>query len=254
MLDIVSHAKSKLELAIDNITPTTTSCGDIKVARDNIIKALGILDLLSSLLQSKNDEKQSMKPEIYHIDNDSSSIQDEGEQNEFTTTNIKVVVDKSITKHSNNQKILFENIVGNQDAKQALYENVVLPLTFSPELKKVVFAGIRKGAGNVLLHGPPGTGKTMLAQAAACEADAVLYSVRPSDILSKYQGESERFLQNLFEEARKQPRAIIFFDEFDSLAVSRGGADEGAQARRLLRYHQFFYYHHHHHLLSLLSK
>ena len=61
----------------------------------------------------------------------------------------------------------------------------------------------------------------MLAHAAACEADALLYNVRPSDILSKYQGESERYVRTLFEEARKLPRAIIFFDEFDSLAVAR---------------------------------
>jgi vacuolar protein-sorting-associated protein 4 len=57
-----------------------------------------------------------------------------------------------------------------------------------------------------------GTGKTSLAEAAAREASADFFCIRPSDILSKYQGESERFLRNLFEMARKRSRAVIFFD------------------------------------------
>ena len=198
MLDIVSHAKSKLELAIVNITSSDSSSNtssssnshsgsgnshDLKDARDNIIKALGILDLLTSLLQSKNDKDAKPIDICYHIDNDnndnnshrnSSTSNNNDNTDDNDNTNIsKTIGDStgssgdngssgdgssinSIIKHSPNQRILFENIIGNQDAKQALYENVVLPLSFSPALKKVVFAGIRKGAGNVLLHGPPG--------------------------------------------------------------------------------------------------
>jgi len=62
------------------------------------------------------------------------------------------------------------------------------------------------------LYGPPGTGKTCLAQAAAFEADAVFFSIRPSDILSKYQGESERYLNGVFQKARSFKNSIIFFD------------------------------------------
>lgn len=95
----------------------------------------------------------------------------------------------------------------------------------------------------------------MLTQAAASDSKAKFYSVRPSDILSKYQGESERYLSNLFTEARSQGRAIIFFDgkslymhsyfrssiigatyysEFDCIAITRGCSEEGLQCRRLL--------------------
>lgn len=63
----------------------------------------------------------------------------------------------------------------------------------------------------------PGTGKTMLAQAAATEANAAFYSVRPSDVLSKYQGESERYLKGVFRQARTQARAIIFFDGWHTI-------------------------------------
>jgi hypothetical protein len=85
------------------------------------------------------------------------------------------------------RKLRFDDIVGYCGAKQQLYENVVLPLTLSAEVKAQLFGGIRSGSGNVILHGPPGTGKTILCQAAAEEAGAVLINIRPSDILSKYQ-------------------------------------------------------------------
>lgn len=105
-----------------------------------------------------------------------------------------------------------------------------------------------------------GTGKTLLAQATAAEAGAAFFCVHPSDVLSKYQGESERYLKSVFQQARAQGKAIIFFDgkvfvgflrasansstsmmptEFDSIASSRGGGNDesgggGVQARRLL--------------------
>lgn len=83
------------------------------------------------------------------------------------------------------QGMLFENIIGCNQAKRSLHENVILPLTMANELRASVFAGIRGGTGNVLLYGPPGMGKTILVDAAAGEAEAALISVRPSDILSK---------------------------------------------------------------------
>eukprot|EP01035_Chromulina_nebulosa_P021461 gene21461-27799_t len=101
-------------------------------------------------------------------------------------------------------------------------------------LRSLIYTGVRRINGSVLLYGPPGCGKTILVQAAANEANGTLYSVRPSDILSKYQGESERYIRYLFEQALKQPKSIIFFDEFDSIAVARGAADDSIQSRRLL--------------------
>ncbi|CAM9293034.1 unnamed protein product, partial [Hapterophycus canaliculatus] len=77
--------------------------------------------------------------------------------------------------------------------------------------------GIRSSGSSVLLHGPPGTGKTTIAQAASQEAGAAFYSVIPSTILSKYQGESERVLHQLFDDAKKTKPSIIFLDELDAL-------------------------------------
>ena len=82
-----------------------------------------------------------------------------------------------------NRLVTFDNIIGSQDAKLALYENLILPLSMSAADRRRVFQGVLAGGGNVLLYGPPGTGKTCLAQAAACEANAELFAIRPSEIL-----------------------------------------------------------------------
>lgn len=98
-----------------------------------------------------------------------------------------------------------------------------------------ILQGIRHSIGNILLHGPPGTGKTLLAQAVANECQADLFVMNPSDILSKYQGESERYVRDAFQKARDRPKAVLFFDEFDAIAMTRNRSniDEG-NSRRLL--------------------
>ena len=130
----------------------------------------------------------------------------------------------------------FSSIIGYHDVKEKLFENIILPLTMKQDLRQRIYVGVRANCGNMLLYGPPGTGKTLLAKAVANECDAALFSIRPSEMLSKYQGESEKYLKYLFEVTRKHEKAIIFFDEFDSIAMSRGSTDEGGgvQARRLI--------------------
>ncbi|CAN0455154.1 unnamed protein product, partial [Ascophyllum nodosum] len=129
--------------------------------------------------------------------------------------------------------LTFDSIVGNPDAKRALFEHVVLPLKLSEAARSSLFAGIRSSGNNVLLHGPPGTGKTTIAKAASQEAGAAFFSVTPSSILSKYQGESERVLCQLFDKAKSRKPSIIFLDEVDAVAPSRDGLDD-VQSRRLL--------------------
>jgi fidgetin-like protein 1 len=126
----------------------------------------------------------------------------------------------------------FDHIIGAESAKATLVENVVLPLGLHPTLREKVFSGVRRGSVNVLLYGPPGCGKTILARASAYESRAVFFSIKPSDLHSKYIGESEKYIRKLFISARSYDRAIIFFDEFDSLAQDRSGED--GFGRRLL--------------------
>ena len=115
--------------------------------------------------------------------------------------------------------ITFDDIAGLEDVKQAIRERIILPRKH-PE----IFSQFRlKAEGGVLLYGPPGTGKTMIAKAIAHEIDSAFYSVRCSDIVGKYFGEAERNVKSLFETARAEQSAIIFFDEFEALAAKRGG-------------------------------
>ena len=107
-------------------------------------------------------------------------------------------------------------------------QTVILPTRF-PQL----FTGKRKPFKGILLYGPPGTGKSYLAKAVATEADSTFFSVSSADLISKWQGESERLVRNLFEMARESEggRAIIFLDEVDSLCGSRSEGESDSLRR-----------------------
>lgn len=113
----------------------------------------------------------------------------------------------------------FSDIAGLEDVKDSINRRIILPRKH-PDLYKRFK---RKMNGGILLYGPPGNGKTMIAKAIACEVDAAFFSVRCSDIVGKYFGESEKNIKSLFEAARKEELAVIFFDEFEALGAQRGG-------------------------------
>ncbi len=116
----------------------------------------------------------------------------------------------------------FHDIAGLEEAKEQMYASLILP-SKHPELFDRY--GLEGNTG-VLLYGPPGTGKTMLARAVASETDAKFYSVNPTDIRNAYVGRSEKNIRELFETAREDEKAVIFFDDFDSLGRSRGNSSE----------------------------
>src|ERR687890_263094 len=122
-----------------------------------------------------------------------------------------------VSKEGGVPSITYEDIGGLGNAVGRVREMIELPLRH-PELFKRLGVEAPKG---VLLHGPPGTGKTLLAKAVANETNANFYTIGGPEIMSKYYGESEERLRNVFQEAEKNAPSIIFIDEIDSIAPKR---------------------------------
>jgi transitional endoplasmic reticulum ATPase len=115
-------------------------------------------------------------------------------------------------------KVSWEDVGGLEDVKQQLKEAVEWPLT-RPEVFKRM--GITAPRG-ILLYGPPGTGKTLLAKAVAHESKANFISIKGPEVLSKWVGESEKAVRELFKKARQVAPTIVLLDEIDSIASKRG--------------------------------
>ncbi|XP_046326725.2 vacuolar protein sorting-associated protein 4-like isoform X1 [Haliotis rufescens] len=122
----------------------------------------------------------------------------------------------------NSRNIKFCDVAGLAEAKQALTEAIIMPLHY-PKL----FTGGRKPWKRILLFGPPGTGKSRLAQAVAAEINSTFYSVSSADLISSWVGESEKLIKELFCHATSQPgRSVIFIDEIDSICRQRSSREE----------------------------
>jgi vacuolar protein-sorting-associated protein 4 len=124
--------------------------------------------------------------------------------------------------------VKWSEIAGLDNCKQSLREAIVLPIA-KPDL----FKGARKPWSGILLFGPPGCGKTLLAKAAATECKATFFSISSAEILSKWLGESEKLISTLFKLGRMKAPSLIFIDEIDSVATRRGEGTESGGERRV---------------------
>lgn len=113
--------------------------------------------------------------------------------------------------------VTFNDVAGMENVKEEIRIKLIYPFEHPEEAKKY---GIGSGGG-LLLYGPPGTGKTFIAKAIANEVDAIFFSIKPSDIMSKWVGEAEQNIAELFRMARSYPKSVIFIDEVESLVPKR---------------------------------
>ena len=113
--------------------------------------------------------------------------------------------------------VRFSDIAGLEDVKQEIYLKMIHPFQH-PELAKHYRIDV---GGGLLLFGPPGTGKTMIAKAVACELDATIFVMSPAQMLSKWVGEAEQNVRKLFAAAKEEEKSVIFIDEIEALVPRR---------------------------------
>lgn len=189
----------------------------IKFTKDENVKKL-YYDRAKEYL-NRIDAIQQNKGRISSGGDDKKSKGKDGEDGELSGE-----ISGAIVREKPNVK--WDDVANLVEAKKALRESVILPMA-RPDL----FTGARRPWKGILLFGPPGNGKTYLAKAVASEVDATFFSVSAANLISKWLGESEKLVRELYEQARKEAPSIIFFDEVDSLASARGQGENDAMRR-----------------------
>ncbi|KAI1082655.1 AAA-domain-containing protein [Whalleya microplaca] len=195
----------------------------------------------SSRSKLKGKQKETALPADTDMQSSTdSTIEDKKTKNEWSERkktilkNLPAGVDEAAAKAIFNEIVVqgdevhWSDVAGLEVAKNALREAVVYPF-----LRPDLFMGLREPARGMLLFGPPGTGKTMLARAVATESKSTFFSISASSLTSKYLGESEKLVRALFALAKMMAPSIIFVDEIDSLLSQRSGSGEHEATRRI---------------------
>mmetsp|Transcript_20409 Transcript_20409/g.60850 ORF Transcript_20409/g.60850 Transcript_20409/m.60850 type:complete len:455 (-) Transcript_20409:64-1428(-) len=193
-------------------------------ARDTILKRVEGYMKRAEDLKTVIEQQRNAKNNPHGSGGAGTKDKNDKEGDDDEAAKLKASLSSAIVTEKPNVK--WSDVAGLEGAKEALKETVILPRRF-PQL----FVGKRQPWRGILLYGPPGTGKSYLAKAVATEADAQFFAVSSSDLVSKWQGESERLVKNLFQMARKEEHAIIFIDEIDSMCGSRSEGESDATRR-----------------------
>lgn len=170
--------------------------------------------------QSQQQQQPRKIVENNYDDDDDDDEDDEDGKNQYSNKRLKNLPD-----------VTFDDIVGLKEIKDLLIETTTLPYEMAH-----LFTGNRKPAQSILLYGPPGNGKTELARALAGTSGMNFYPISSSDIISKYVGESEKNIKELFDEVKMNTPCILFIDELDSVCTKRidsasgGGGGGGTKA------------------------
>ncbi|ODQ44678.1 hypothetical protein PICMEDRAFT_18080 [Pichia membranifaciens NRRL Y-2026] len=159
---------------------------------------------------------------------DSEEDEDEKILKKIKGVDLKFAKNILVESSRDQDKVFWSDIAGLEQAKETLMETVVYPF-----LRPDLFRGLREPVSGMLLFGPPGTGKTMLARAAATESNSTFFSIQSSSLTSKWYGESEKLVRALFQVAKAKAPSIIFVDEIDSLLGKRSGDGDDDTSRRL---------------------
>ncbi|KAI3830684.1 hypothetical protein MKX03_005430 [Papaver bracteatum] len=181
-------------------------------------------------IEVENKPKKKMRIEPKKMKMLESHI---GEETGKESVSMSVITADGGLKSDDDGKVrkgpMFEDIGGLKEVLDRIHDEVIDPLRYGhPELDKRL--GV-KPSGGILLHGPPGCGKTKLAHAIANEAGVPFYKLTPAQVVSGIPGKSEKTIQDLFSEAYNTAPSIVFIDEMDAIASKRGNSQRDMETR-----------------------
>ncbi len=208
--------------------------GEFKKARQSLLKAAEYL-----LLAAKDSEERQARSRLQKSRKLRELAQKIPENGSKSATGKLPRVDAAEAEQTDDDpaftvmerpSIDFSDVAGCEAVKEEIRLKMIYP---SQHPEKAAAYKVRRGGG-ILLYGPPGTGKTLIARATAGELDAAFFTVRPSQIMSKWVGEAEKNIAKLFETARNEPKSVIFIDEVEALVPERGGDNRSGVMQRLV--------------------